>query len=169
MVLTARECGECRRQSRRLLKRSGAGRFTFAVPLLAAALFSAGCGEQAPSERVTANDVKQQTAEALAGAAQLAQQEKNDFQRAVQEELDEMKVELDALRRETDAAQGKARQELQQQVQLLEEKWSVAEAKLAALRTQSAQAWAAMEEQVLVALADLKESYQELRRQMMQG
>ena len=168
MVLTAREIGRQPRRSQ-LLGRPVAGRFTLGAALLAATLLSAGCGDQAPPERVTSNDVKQQTGAALDAAAQLAQQEKNDFQRAAQEELDEMKAELDALRREADAAHGAARQELQQQVRLLEEKWSVAEAKLAALRTQSAQAWAAMQEQVLVALTDLKESYQELRRQMMQG
>ena len=56
-----------------------------AAALLAAALLSSGCGEQAPPERVTANDVKQQTGEALDAAAQLARQERNDFQRAAQE------------------------------------------------------------------------------------
>ena len=43
------------------------------------------------------------------------------------------------------------------------------EAKLAALRAQTAQAWAAMQEQVVVALVDLKQSYQEIRREMAQS
>ena len=80
-----------------------------------------------------------------------------------------MKAELEALKREADSAQGAAREKLQRQVQLLDEKWNAAEAKLAALRAQSEQTWAAMQEQVLVALADLKESYRELRRELAQS
>jgi hypothetical protein len=37
---------------------------------------------------------------------------------------------------------------------------------VAALRAQSAEAWADMKQQVLAALADLKASYQEVRRDM---
>jgi len=146
------------------------------LALVGAALLIAGCGEQWPSEQVGANDVRQQsgdvrqqTGEELDAAAQLAQQERIDFQRAAQEELDELKAELDALKREADSADGAAREKLQREVQLLEEKWNVAEAKLAALRAEGAQAWAAMQQQVLIALADLKESYQELRRELAQG
>ncbi len=150
-------------------RRTSVGFAIVAGGLLGAALLSAGCGEQGPPERVSASDVKRQTGEALDAAAQLAQQERNDFQRAAQEELEEMKAELDTLKREADSAQGAARQKLQRQVHLLEEKWSVAEAKLAALRAESQQAWAAMQEQVQVALVDLKESYQEIRREMAQS
>lgn len=46
---------------------------------------------------------------------------------------------------------------------------SASEAKLAALREQTARAWAPVQEQVLVALADLKESHQELRREIAQS
>lgn len=138
--------------------------------LLGAALLGVGCGEQTPSEsRVSANDVRQQTEEALDVTAQLAQQEKNDFQQAAQQELDDLKAELDALKREAESAQGAAKQTLQKQVQLLEEKWRAAEATLTALRAESAETWAGMKEQVLAALADLKQSYRELRREMTQS
>jgi DNA repair exonuclease SbcCD ATPase subunit len=137
--------------------------------LLGASLLAVGCGQQTPpEERVTVNDVKQQTGEVLDSAAQLAQ-ERSDFQQATQQELDEIKTELEALKREADSAQGAARQKLQRQVQELEEKWNTADAKLAALRAEGAQAWAAMKEQVLAALTDLKQSYQEVRRDMTQS
>jgi parvulin-like peptidyl-prolyl isomerase len=150
-------------------ERTGIGFGIARVALLGAALLAAGCSDQAPPDRVTANEVKQQTDEALDAAAQLAQQERNDFQQAAQQELDEIKSELHALKREADSAQGTAREKLQRQVQLLEEKWNAAEAKLAALRAEGAQTWDAMKEQVLVALADLKKSYQEVRREITEG
>jgi hypothetical protein len=138
--------------------------------LLGASLLGMGCGQQTPpEERVSANDVGQQTGAAPDSAAQLAQQERSDFQQAAQQELDEIKTELEALKREASSAQGAAKQKLQGQVQLLEEKWNTADAKLAALRVESAQAWAAMKEQVLAALTDLKHSYQEVRRDMTQS
>ena len=116
--------------------------------LVGASLLALGCGQQTPpEERVTASDVKQQTGTAVDSAAQLAEQERSDFQKATQQELDEIKVELEGLKREAGAAQGATKQKLQQQVQELEEKWNTADAKLAALRAEGAQAWAAMKEQ----------------------
>jgi hypothetical protein len=150
--------------------RTSAGLRVAGVALLGAALLAAGCGEQTPSEsRMSANDVRQQTEEALDATAQLAQQEKNDFQQAAQRELDDIRAELDALKREAESATGAAKQTLQQQVQLLEEKWHAAEAKLTALRVESAETWAGMKEQVLAALADLKQTYQEVRRELTQS
>jgi gas vesicle protein len=150
--------------------RTGVGLRVAGAALLGAALLAVGCGEQTPSEgRVSANDLKQQTEEALDVTAQLAQQEKNDFQQAAQQELDDIKAELDALKHEAQSARGAAKQALQKQVQLLEEKWRAAEATLTALRMESAQTWAGMKEQVLAALADLRQSYQELRREMAQS
>jgi hypothetical protein len=150
--------------------RTSAGLRVAGVALLGAALLAVGCGEQTPNEsRVSADDVKQQTEEALDTTAQLAQQEKDDFQQAAQRELDDIRAEMDALKREAESAQGAAKQTLQKQVQLLDEKWHAAEAKLAALRAESAQTWAGMKEQVLAALADLRQTYQELRRELTQS
>jgi hypothetical protein len=150
--------------------RTGVGLRVAGAALLGAALLAAGCGERTSSEsRVSANDVKQQAEEALDVTAQLAQQEKNDFQQAAQQELDQIKAELEALKRDAESAQGATKQRLQQQLQLLEKKWRAAEAELSALRAESARTWADMKEQVLAALADLKQSYQELRREMTQS
>ena len=139
--------------------------------LLSASLFTLGCGnDQLPAQSgATASDVKQQTGEALDAGARLAQQEKNEFLKASRQEMDEMKAELDALKREANAARGPAKEKLDQQVHELEEKWNAADAKVAALRAESAEAWAEMKQQVLAALADLKESYQEVRREMTKG
>jgi len=150
--------------------RTSVGLRVAGVALLGAAWLAVGCGEQTASEsRVSADDVKQQTEEALDITAQLAQQEKNDFQQAAQRELDDIRAALDALKREAESAQGAAKQTLQKQVQLLEDKWRAAEATLTALRAESAETWAGMKEQVLAALADLKQSYQQLRREMTQS
>jgi hypothetical protein len=150
--------------------RTGVALRAAGAALLGATLLAIGCGEQTSSEsRVSANDAKQEAEEALDVTAQLAQQEKNDFQQAAQEELDQIKAELEALKRDAESAQGAVKQNLQQQVQLLEEKWRAVDAKLSALRAESARTWVDMREQVLAALADLRQSYQDLRREMTQS
>jgi hypothetical protein len=118
---------------------------------------------------MSADDVKKETGEALDTAAQFAQQEKAEFLLATREEMDEIKADLAALKRDAAAAQGAAKQKLERQVAELEEKWNAADAMVAALRAESAEAWADMKQQVLAALADLKASYQEVRRDMAQG
>ena len=154
VALHARTCGERRRTS-----------VSFAV--VGAALLKRrcirGCGERAARAHVPMGDSTDQRAArrpaARQGAAISARGPgaRRDEGRAGRPQA------------EADSAQGAARQKLQGQVRLLEEKWSVAEAKLAALRAQTAQAWAAMQEQVVVALVDLKQSYQEIRREMAQS
>ncbi len=139
--------------------------------LLGASLLALGCGEQQspPQTSMSADDVKKETGEALDAAAQLAQQEKDEFLLATREEMDEIKADVATLKQEAAAAQGEAKQKLERQVAELEEKWNAADAMVAALRAESAEAWADMKQQVLAALADLKASYQEVRRDMAEG
>jgi len=138
--------------------------------LLAASLFALGCNEaQTPQSGVTAGDVEKETGEALDVTAQLAKQERDEFIRATEQELAQLKSDLEALKQQAQAAQGKAKTRLDQQVSVLEEKWHAANAKMSALREKSAEAWQDLKLEVLAAVADLKESYQEVRRAMSQG
>ena len=139
--------------------------------MLGATLFALGCGnDQSPADGGAAgNEVRPNAGQALDSATQLAQQEKNDFVRATQQEMDEIKADLDSLKQKADSAQGAAKDKLDSQVRALEEKWNAADAKLAALRAEGVDTWGDMRQQVLAALSDLKASYQEVRRQMTQS
>jgi hypothetical protein len=166
-----------REQSDRLLRggsSSAAAGFALRLlggTLLGATLFALGCGsDQPPAAGGTAgSDVTQQAEQGLDSSTRLAQQEKNDFVRATQQEMDEIKTDLDALKQKADSAQGAAKDKLDDQVRALEEKWNAADAKLAALRAEGVDTWADMKQQVLAALTDLKASYQEMRRHMTQS
>jgi DNA anti-recombination protein RmuC len=136
--------------------------------LLVAALFALGCGNDQPPPRAdaTASDAKQPAGEAPAAAARIAQQEKSEFLQATQQEMEQIKLDLAALKRDAELSHGAAKQKLERQVRDLEEKWDALEAQVAALREQSAETWTDMRQQVLAALADLKQSYLEVRRAM---
>jgi len=149
---------------------ASAGWRTAFVLLAGAALLAAGCTqEQSPQGAVTPGEVQQEAAEATDAAARLAQQEKNEFLRAAEQEMSRLKSDLEVLKQQAQAARGKTRVTLDAQIALLEEKWNAAQAKVEALRAQSAEAWQDMKQEVVAALTDLRESYQEVRRSLSQG
>jgi chromosome segregation ATPase len=150
---------------------NGVGLRLFGAALLGASLLAVGCDNtQTPTESaVTTEDVAKETGEAADTVARLAEQERNEFLQASRLEMEEIKADLEALKREAAAAQGEAKQKLDRQVAELEEKWNAADAKVAALRAETSEAWTEMKQEVLAALTDLKASYQEVRREMMRS
>lgn len=144
---------------------------TVSSVLLAATLFALGCSdEQATSQGgVSAADVKSETAQALDTAGNFAQQQKEEFLRATAQEMDRLKTDLDELGRESQSASDETREKLAQQVHALEEKWNAADAKMAALRSQTGEGFDALKQELVAAVTDLRESYQEVRRSLSQG
>jgi hypothetical protein len=108
------------------------------------------------------NEVTRHAGEA---AARLAGKEKNEFLQASRQQMDEIKSDLAALKREAHAAQGAAKEKLERRIAELDQKRNAADAKMAALRAEASEAWVQKKQEVVAALADLKASCLEIRRE----
>jgi DNA anti-recombination protein RmuC len=134
-------------------------RLTIAI-LLGTSLAAFGCSkeEQASSTRVSAEDVRKDTRQAVGTTTQFIEQEKDDFVRAAQHELDQLKDQLARLKSQAQSATGEARDKLDAQTAQLEPQLQAAEEKLAELKAASAEKWREAKEVLARQLDRLKQS-----------
>jgi hypothetical protein len=92
-------------------------------------------------------------------AADPAQQEKDGYAAAVQKELDEIKLGIEALKADAKAPGVEDKAKLDQQVDVLERKWQVAEKQFDELKSANAQAWRDLRAGMDAALADLRQAF----------
>lgn len=135
-------------------------RLTIAI-LLGTSLAAFGCSkeEQANSSRVSAEDVRKDTRQAVDTTAQFIEQEKDEFVRAAQRELEQLRDRLAMLKSQAQSATGEARDKLDAQAAQLEQQWQAAEAKLAELKAASAEEWRETKEVLAQQIDRLKQSF----------
>lgn len=145
-------------------------RWTIAV-LLGTSLAVFGCSkEEHPAKTdVTAADVRQQAKEAAGTAAQYVAQEKEEFVRASQQQLDRLKDQLASLNSQALAASGEAKIKLGAQIGKLDAQLKAVEAKLAALQAAGTEQWQEAKASFTTEMQELKQSFEENEKQRKQG
>jgi len=136
--------------------------------LFALALAAAGCNkpQQPSTARVDAQDVKKDAQQAVDTAGQFAQQEKDDFVNASQQQLEEAKQELARLKGEAQAAKGETKAKLDGQVEALQRKWDMAELRMEQLKQAGGESWKNLKQGMSDALADLRQSYEQAKQDL---
>jgi chromosome segregation ATPase len=99
---------------------------------------AAGCGEE---QQAPPAQSPQTQGAAPAPAQQEPAQEKEQYTKAVQKELDEIKLDIEALKSQATAASVESKEKLKQEVSTLEQKWEVAEKQFDDLKEASGDAW----------------------------
>lgn len=133
---------------------------TTLVLAVAASLTAFGCSKEVPPAKpeASAADVRQEATEAAGPAAQSAEQEKDQYIRDAQQELDRMKERVASLNSQAKAATGEAKAKLDAQVADLQAQWLVLDARLADLKRATAEKW-----------QEAKASFNEQMREMKQS
>jgi hypothetical protein len=116
-------------------------------------------GEEKTPPKVSSQDVKKEAQEAAGTAAQYAKQERDEFVKNAQKELDALGARVDEFKKQAQEATGDAKTKLDQQLKNLQEEQQVAEKKLADLKAASGNAWEDMKAGVEAAINHLKQSF----------
>jgi TolA-binding protein len=117
---------------------------TTLVLAIAASLAAFGCSkEEAPPAKgeASAVDVRKEATEAAGTAAAYVEQEKDQFIRDAQQELDRMEDRIASLNSRAKTATAETKAKLDAQVADLQAQWLVLEARLADLRKATAENW----------------------------
>jgi hypothetical protein len=114
-------------------------------------LVLAGCGD----EKAPPAQAPQQSG----SAADPAQQEKEGYTTAVQKELDEIKLGIEALKADAKTAGAESKAKLNEQVAMLDQKWQAAEKQFQELKTASGEAWRDMRAGMDSALSELRQTF----------
>jgi DNA repair exonuclease SbcCD ATPase subunit len=130
---------------------------------LLSALLLIGCGEREEKSRsgasVEAGDVKTEMREAAEAAAAYTQQQKEKYQKRIQEMLDDYDQKLDALSSRAEAAKEQAGEELQRRIAELRKKREEAARRLREVESATGKAWQDMKSGLDAAMEDLKKSF----------
>lgn len=117
----------------------------------------AGFGVGAYAE-VTAKDVKHDAAQAADSAATYAEQERDEYIRQAQKEIDELRAGIDQLGVKARAARDDAKVRLEADIKTLDKKWDTTESKLGDVKAANARAWEKLKSGMDSAIKDLKQS-----------
>jgi len=124
----------------------------FLVLLFGTSLVLAGCGEE---KKAPPAQAPQQSG----SAADAVQQEKEGYTTAVQKELDEIKLGIEALKADAKTASAESKAKLNEQVAMLDQKWQAAEKQFQELKTASAEAWRDMRAGMDSVLSELRQTF----------
>jgi hypothetical protein len=132
------------------------------APLLVLPLLVLGCDKprSTPGGTVTAGDVRRETREAAEAAGTLAAQKKAEYQKRMEEELEDLDRRIERLKARAADAGEEARARLEKELAELEPKREAARKKLEQFQAASAEAWEDMKEGVGNAFDELKQAYQ---------
>lgn len=108
---------------------------------------------------VSAQDVKQETKEALEATKEFTVQQKEDFQKKMQAELDRMQKQIDHLTAKADHAKKEAQAELNKAIGELQKQKDAAGKKLHELESASEKAWGDLKAGLNAVMEDLEKSY----------
>ena len=115
------------------------------VSLFVSSLFLAACNNQdqakQPESKVTAQDVKKESKEALNTAVAYTEQKKEAYQKEIEAELKAYDQKLDKLKAGAMGLKDDAKAEYNQQIDMLEQKIKSASEKFNALKSASGEAW----------------------------
>ena len=128
-------------------------RTLMAVTLGASLVLAAGCGEEQPAAPAQAPAPQTQ-----GSAPAPAQQEKEQYTRTVQKELDEIKLDIEALKAEASTASVESKDKLKDEVTTLEQKWEYAEKQFDELKGASGEAWREIRPTMDAVVTELRQS-----------
>ena len=131
------------------------------VLTIAVSLFMlASCSrEQTPKTQVTPEDVKRDTQKAVQTTEAYAQQQKEEYQKKAEAELNELDRRIDELKAKTEKASAKAKAAMDQQTAELRKQQEVARQKLEELKGASASTWEETRKKLDAAIEELKRRY----------
>jgi len=145
------EKGEC------ILKR-----FSFLLTVMIISVCMALAEQRIAVEAKTgtsAQDVKKETKEALEATKEFTLQQKEDFQKKIQAELDRMQQQIDHLRAKAAQAKTEAQAELNKAIAEPQKRKDAAGKKLQELESASEKAWGNLKSGLNSAMEDLEKSY----------
>jgi hypothetical protein len=132
--------------------------------MVAGLLAPVGC-EQKPADRtpgkVTSADVRRDADQAVKTAEQYSQQTKDEFQKKLGAQLDELDAKIVELRAKGSGLKDKAKANWDQKMAELETKRKTANAKLAEVRAASAEAWKDVQKGAQAAYDDLDNAFRD--------
>ena len=133
------------------------------VSLFVSSLFLAACGNQdqakEPESKVTAQDVKKESKEALNTAVAYTEQKKEAYQKQIEAELKAYDQKLDKLKAGAMGLKDDAKAEYNQQIDMLEQKIKSASEKFNALKSASGEAWDDVKSGMDTAVDELRNTY----------
>lgn len=133
------------------------------VPLFVSSLFLAACGNQdqakEPESKVTAQDVKKESKEALNTAVAYTEQKKEAYQKQIEAELKAYDQKLDKLKAGAMGLKDDAKAEYNQQIDMLEQKIKSASEKFNALKSASGETWDDVKSGMDKAVDELRNTY----------
>lgn len=123
----------------------------------------AGFARQARAD-VTSKEVKQNTM-AADSAATNSEQERNNYVRQVQKEVNELSIDIDRLATKARTTRDTAKAEFDKEIKVLGEKRVTAEQKLSELQAANAAAWTQLKSGMDSAIEDLKRAFVKAKKE----
>jgi TolA-binding protein len=114
--------------------------------------------ESRPPSKVSAEDVKKETKEAIGTAMDYAKQERDGFASKAQKDLDELNLKIEELKKKAQEATGEAKAKLDEQIKRLQQEQKAAAEKLDELKSATGEAWKDLKAGVQAAIDHLKQS-----------
>jgi archaellum component FlaC len=138
------------------------------IMMAAYLLVFAGCGSQedpgkSKLPQVTQDQVKQKTGAALESVKKYTLQQKEEYQKEISAELDELQKKIDALKSKAQAAASEARAKLNEEIADLQKKAEDLKKKLSGLGTATGNAWEDLKSEVDKGIDELNKSYEKVR------
>ena len=137
-------------------------RISFLLTVMVISVWMALVEQRVAAEAKTgtsAQDVKKETREALEATKEFTLQQKEDFQKKIQAELDRMQKQIDRLRAKADDAKTEAQADLNKAIAELQKRKDAAGKKLQELESASEHAWGNLKSGLNTAMEDLEKSY----------
>ncbi|HJS66067.1 MAG TPA: hypothetical protein VJ760_01880 [Nitrospiraceae bacterium] len=113
---------------------------------------------EAADKPVTGNTVKREAQEAMTATKDYTIQQKDAFQRKVQEELDEIQGHISKLQGQANHASAEAKSEIKKAVADLEKKKALAQKKAEEIHSATAASWEQVKSKTAAAMDDLRDS-----------
>ena len=141
----------------------------FVWMLMLAGLFAASGCEQKPGGRtpgkVTSDDMRRDAGQAAKTAVEYSQQAKQEFQKKLETQLNELDAKIAKLREKGRDLKDKAKADWDRKMAELETKREAASAKLAEVGHSSAEAWKDVQKGALSAYDDLDKAFRDAAKE----
>ncbi len=139
------------------------------IMMAAFLLVSGGCGSQEEPGKgklpqVTGGEqVKQKTGAALESVKIYTLQQKEEYQKKISAELDELQKKIDELKSKAQASASEARAKINEEIADLQKKAGDLKKKLSGLGTATGKAWEDLKSEVDKGIDELKKGYEKVR------
>ena len=133
--------------------------------LMTAALFASLHGSvlAADTGPATPERVEKQAQQALDTAKEYTMQQKQEYQKKIESQLDELSKQIDQLKEKAKTVKQDAVAKLESTIEELKKKQQVAEERLPELRSATSKAWVEVKAGVDKAMDDLKKAYEKAK------